>query len=80
MVARLQFGAAGLATRVGSAPATDAATALTAVTAATAMAMDLLIDVPSFVARLVNSRSFDVETARELSRRPADERLPALVA
>ncbi len=49
IVASLQFGAAGLATRAGSALATDAAIAATAVTAETAMTMAFLINVPSFV-------------------------------
>jgi hypothetical protein len=44
MVASLQFGAAGLATLLESAPATDAATAPIAITAAKVKTMTFLIE------------------------------------
>jgi hypothetical protein len=69
MVASLQFGAAGLVTRVESAVATDAATAQTAVTAETATTMAFLIDMlllrfPRFVV-LPDVTSAPSESCRE---------------
>jgi len=79
MVASLQFGAAGLATRDESAVATDAAIAATAVTAETAMTMAFFIDMPSFDFPRIGCSLFDVEPTRELpGKQVGDECLPAL--
>jgi hypothetical protein len=79
MLASLQFGAAGLATREESAVATDAAMALTAVTAETATTMAFLIDMPSFDFPRIGYSLCDVEVLRELQGHYAGERLPTLV-
>ena len=66
MVASLQFGAAGAATRVGSAVATDAAMALAAVTAETATTMALFIDMPSLDLSAIEYSLCDVKPLPEL--------------
>ncbi len=79
MVASLQFGAAGLATRDESAVATDAAIAATAVTAETAMTMAFLIDMPSFDFPASGTPCLTSNRRRSCPEAAADECLPALV-
>ena len=65
-----------LATRVGSAVATDAAMALAAVTAETATTMALFIDMPSLDFPALTTPSVTSNRPRELRRAIRDERLP----